>query len=119
MDWDENWNRQGDSRVKWSTQKNKVEGDETSARKDEIKENCNENKKEEQKEAEKRDAQMWKGVKTCVRKKGKKAQTYDVWTRPKTVQNRVTMWRMIDGGRDTIEKTTRIFEAGGGLKLKC
>ena len=75
-DWDENWNRQGDSRVKWSAQKNKVEGDETSARKDEIKENCNENKKEEQKEAEKRDAQMWKGVKTCVRKKGKKAQTY-------------------------------------------
>ena len=36
-----------------------------------------------------------------------------MYGRPKTVQNRVTIWRMIDSGRDTIEKTTRIFEAVG------
>ena len=39
-------------------QKNKVEGDEASARRDGIKEKDDKKKKKEQKEAEKRDAQM-------------------------------------------------------------
>ena len=59
-DWDENWNRQGDSRVKWSAQKNKVEGDETSARKDGIKEKYTEKKKEKRRNKRKQKKGMHK-----------------------------------------------------------
>ena len=45
-----------------------------------IEENCDEKKKKKKEgtrgRRKKRDAQMWKGVKTCVRKKIKKRRTH-------------------------------------------
>ena len=54
------------------------------------------------KEGEKRDAQMWKAVKTCVRKKVKKAHTCNSINTSVGVQNRLTIWKTIDSGRYAI-----------------
>ena len=72
-DWDENWNRQGDSRVKWSAQKNKVEGDETSARKDGIKEKYTEKKKEGTKGSRKKGCANVKRCKNLCEEKRQKS----------------------------------------------
>ena len=54
------------------------------------------------------EAQMWKGAKTCVRKKVKKVHTCNSINRSVGVQNRVRIWRTIDSERDTIEESTRV-----------
>ena len=49
---------------------------------------------------------MRKVVKVCIREKGKKG-THSINTSV-GVQNRATMWRTINSGRDTIEETTSV-----------
>ena len=54
-----------------------------------------------------------------AKNKEKKAQTCKCMDTSAGIQNRVTLWRTIDIGRETIQETTRIFKVGGSLKPKC
>ena len=73
-----------------------------------IKENYDEKKWDGTKGSRKKERANVKRCRTCVRKKVKKAQTFNSINTSVSVQNRVTIRRTISSGRFTIKETTRV-----------